>query len=73
MVSATAPLNHACGFEKEVNIVNSVCGLTQSQVDRQVIGGRGGEQRQPWSNHENQCKWRQEQPWEVHEHGEGCT
>lgn len=53
-VSTTAPLNHACGFEKEANIVNSVCRLTQSQVDRQVIGRRGGErERQAWSNHEN--------------------
>ena len=29
--------------------------------------------RQAWSNHENECKWRQGQPWEVQEHEEECT
>lgn len=32
-----------------------------------------GKKRQAWSNHENECKWRQRQPWEVQEHGEGCS
>lgn len=55
-ISTTAPLNHACGFEKEMNIVDSVCGLTQSQVDRQVIGGRGGERE---TGREQSWKWMQ--------------
>lgn len=55
-ILTTAPLNHACGFEKEANIVDSVCGLTQSRVDRQVIGGRGGERE---TGMEQSWKWMQ--------------
>lgn len=55
-ISTTAPLNHACGFEKEANMVNSVCRVMQSQVDRQVIGGRGGEKE---TGMEQSWKWMQ--------------
>ena len=55
-ISTTAPLNHACGFEKEENMVKSVCRLTQSRVDRQVIGGRGGERE---TGMEQSWKWMQ--------------
>lgn len=70
-ISTTAPLNHAYGFEKEANMVNSVCRLMQSRVDRHVIGGRGGERE---TGMEQSLKWMQmeaRQPWDVQEGGEG--